>query len=62
MEEKKITYSVSFHKQLSDIYNKNIYILWKDIESTHGGNVVAIYKGSRAECYKKLKEIKTSSK
>lgn len=58
MEEKKITYSVTYHKQLSEMYKKDTYILWKDIESKNGGNVVAIYKGSRADCYKKLKEIK----
>lgn len=60
MKEKKITYSVSYHKQLSELNKQPVYILWKDIESKNGGNVVAIYKGSRADCYKKLKEIKSS--
>lgn len=60
MEEKIIKYSVNYHKQLSELSNKPTYILWKDVQSKRGGNVVAIYKGSRKECYQKLKEISAS--
>ena len=60
MNEKKIKYEIKYHKQLSELNKQPVYILWKDIESKNGGNVVAIYKGSRADCYKKLKEIKSS--
>lgn len=60
MEEKKIRYTIEYHKQLSLIEGKKIYILWKDIESKRGGNVTAIFKGSRKDCYNKLKEINSS--
>ena len=62
MEEKEIKYTIEYHKQLSELERKPIYILWKNITSKRGGNVIAIHKGSHKDCYEKLKEIKTSSK
>ena len=53
--EKKITYSIEFHEGLQE------FILWKELVTERGFNVVAIYKGTKKECQQKLKEIKTSS-
>lgn len=55
-KEKIIKYSIKYHKQLKE------YIVWKELESEKGFNVRGVYKGTRKECIKYLKELKTSSK
>ena len=49
---KKATYSIKKYKQLGE------YVLWKEINSEHGFAVKGIFKGTKKECEKKLKEIK----
>ena len=55
-KEKIINYSIKYHKLLKE------YILWKELTSEKGFNVIGIYKGTKQQCKDKLKEIKTSSK
>ena len=52
MKEKKYKYSIEYHKGLQE------FILWKEVESEKGFNVVAIYKGTKKECREKLNELK----
>lgn len=49
-----IKFSISKHKQLSELNNKDIYVLWK--ESDYGCR--GIYQGSKKNCKIKLKELK----
>ena len=49
-----IRYSISKHKQLTELNNRNIYVLWK--ESDYGSR--GIYQGTKKACREKLKEMK----
>ena len=46
-------YRINKHKQLSELNNKNIYILW--LESDYG--CYPKHQGTKKECREKLKEI-----
>lgn len=50
--EKSIKYTIEYHKQLEK------WILWKEVNSTHGFCVKGIFQGTKKECQKKLKEIR----
>lgn len=49
-----IKYSISKHKQLTELNNRSIYVLWK--ESDYGCR--GIYQGTKKACREKLKEMK----
>ena len=50
----KIRYTIEKHNQLSEINNKDMYVLWKQNKYSSRG----IFQGSKKECEDKLKEIK----
>lgn len=49
-----IKYTIKKHKQLSELHNKDIYVLWK--ESKYGSR--GIFQGTKQQCEEKLREIK----
>lgn len=50
----KIRYTIEKHNQLSEINNKEIYVLWKQNKYSSRG----IFQGTKKECEDKRKEIK----
>lgn len=38
------------------------YILWKNVECGKGFNAIRVFKGTRRDCYQKLKEVKENGK
>jgi len=50
----KYKYSISKHRQLSEMNNKDIYVLWKETKYSCG----SIFQGTKKECEDRLKEIK----
>lgn len=53
-----IKYSISKHKQLSELNNKDVYVLWKENKTKYGMGIRGIFQGTKKECEEKLKEIK----
>lgn len=51
-----IKYSVEKSKQ------GKYYILWKNVECGNGFNSIRVFKGTRRDCYQKLKEVKENEK
>ena len=51
-----IKYSVEKSKQ------GKYYILWKNVECGRGFNAIRVFKGTRRDCYQKLKEVKQNGK
>ena len=49
-----VKYSIEKHKQLTELNNKDTYVLWKEVGYSCG----CIFQGSKQECKDKLKEIK----
>ena len=50
----KIRYTIKKHNQLSEINNKDMYLLWKQNKYSSRG----IFQGSKKECEEKLREMK----
>ena len=55
-------YKIQKHKQLTDLNNKDVYIIWKETKSEHGYGTKGIYQGTKDECKKKLEQIRGGGK
>ena len=58
----KIKYTIKKHEQLSELNNKNIYVLWKEGESDSAYGCRGIFQGTRKECEEELSKIKPNCK
>ena len=50
--KKKIKYTIEKHAQLGK------YIIWRDVESSHGFCTKGIFQGTRKECQEELEKIR----
>ena len=46
-------YSIKKHKQLSELHNKDVYVLWKECKYGCRG----IFQGTKEDCKDRLKEM-----
>ena len=54
-----IKYSIKKHKQLTELNNKDIYVLWLEGAGNNSFGCRGIFQGTKQECEEKLKEIKS---
>lgn len=50
-------YSIEKHKQLSELLNKSVYILWLETENKNRCGCYQVYQGSYKECLEYRKDM-----